>query len=123
MDLLTLIILVLVGCVVVALTQRFIPMPASVRVVFTALAVTVLCCVLLGVAGLGAYNSALIGFVVICLVIYLLETLWFPGPPPRDPGLRSIIYVVLVILLCVWLLYAFGLIGSLRIPLHAPVQR
>jgi hypothetical protein len=92
-------------------------MPAAIRVVFTAIVVTILCCWLLSVAGLGAYNQALLGFVAICLIIYLLETLWWPGRGPADAGLRSIIYVVLVVILIVWLLYAFGLMASLRIPI------
>jgi hypothetical protein len=116
-DLLTLLVVLLVVAIVIWLINRYVPMPAPIRVVATAIVVTILCCWLLGAIGFGAYNGALMGFVCVCLIIYLLETLWWPGHP-NDAGLRNIIHIVLVIILIVWLLYAFGLVGSLRIPIR-----
>lgn len=55
--------------------------------------------------------SLLVVVVILCLVWYLVTT-YVPMPQP----IRTVITVIAVLILCVWLLRAFGVVGT--IPLH-----
>jgi hypothetical protein len=67
-------------------------------------------------------TSGLVGIivtlVVIGLLLYLVELI------PMDRAIKQIIRIIVIIAVVVWLLQAFGLIGSLNNIFHpAPVHR
>jgi hypothetical protein len=115
MDLITLLVVALVVCLVLVLINHFIPMQPPVRVVLNAIVALLVCCWLLSMVGLGAYNGLLVLFVVVCLILYLINTLvvWTPYP-----HYQTWLNVVVVIILCVALLYMAGFLGAanVRIP-------
>jgi hypothetical protein len=63
--------------------------------------------------------SIIVTLVVIGLVLYLIELI------PMDGTIKQIIRVIIIIAVVVWLLQAFGLIGSLSNLFHSspPVIR
>ena len=61
--------------------------------------------------------SIIVTLVVIGLVLYLIELI------PMDRAIKQIIRIIIIIAVVIWLLEAFGLIGSLNSILHpAPVR-
>lgn len=59
----------------------------------------------------------LLGLIVTLVVIGVL--LWLVNTHiPMDPKIKQILNVVVIIVVVLWLLSAFGLIGSLNIPLR-----
>ena len=63
--------------------------------------------------------SIIVTLVVIGLVLYLIELI------PMDGTIKQIIRVIIIIAVVVWLLQAFGLIGSLSNVFHSspPIRR
>jgi len=63
--------------------------------------------------------SIIVYLVVIGLVLYLIELI------PMDRTIKQIIRVIVIIAVVVWLLQAFGLIGSLSNLFHSgpPIRR
>jgi hypothetical protein len=63
--------------------------------------------------------SIIVTLVVIGLVLYLIELI------PMDGTIKQIIRVIIIIAVVVWLLQAFGLIGSLSNMFHStpPIRR
>lgn len=63
--------------------------------------------------------SIIVTLVVIGLVLYLIELI------PMDGTIKQIIRVIVIIAVVVWLLQAFGLIGSLSNMFHStpPIRR
>ena len=61
--------------------------------------------------------SIIISLVVVGLLLYLIDII------PMDGTIKQIIRVIVIIAVIIWLLQAFGLIGSLSNLLHpAPVH-
>jgi hypothetical protein len=61
--------------------------------------------------------SIIISLVVIGLLLYLVELI------PMDRTIKQIIRIIVIIAVVIWLLQAFGLIGSISNLLHpAPVR-
>jgi hypothetical protein len=61
--------------------------------------------------------SIIISLVVVGLLLYLIDII------PMDGTIKQIIRVIVIIAVIIWLLQAFGLIGSLNNLLHpAPVH-
>jgi hypothetical protein len=61
--------------------------------------------------------SIIIALVVIGLVLYLIDII------PMDGTIKQIIRLIIIIAVIIWLLQAFGLIGSISGLLHpAPVR-
>lgn len=61
--------------------------------------------------------SIIVSLVVIGLLLYLIDII------PMDRAIKQIIRIIVIIAVVVWLLEAFGLIGSLNSILHpAPVR-
>lgn len=52
--------------------------------------------------------NVIIVLVVVGVVLYIVETLL-----PIDATIKRIIHIVVVLAVCLWLLQAFGIIGSL----------
>ena len=62
--------------------------------------------------------SIIISLVVVGLLLYLIDII------PMDGTIKQIIRVIVIIAVIIWLLQAFGLIGSLNNLLHpAPVRQ
>jgi len=63
--------------------------------------------------------SIIVYLVVIGLVLYLIELI------PMDRTIKQIIRVIVIIAVVIWLLQAFGLIGSLSNLFHSgpPIRR
>ena len=63
--------------------------------------------------------SIIVYLVVVGLVLYLIELI------PMDRTIKQIIRVIVIIAVVVWLLQAFGLIGSLSNLFHSgpPIRR
>jgi hypothetical protein len=59
--------------------------------------------------------SIIVTLVVIGLVLYLINMI------PMDNTIKQIIHAIIVVLVVVWLLQAFGLIGSIHNLIH-PAQ-
>jgi hypothetical protein len=62
--------------------------------------------------------SIIVTLVVIGLVLYLINLI------PMDNTIKQIIHAIIVVLVVVWLLQSFGLIGSIHNLIHSgpPVQ-
>jgi uncharacterized membrane protein len=56
--------------------------------------------------------SIIVTLVVIGLVLYLINLI------PMDNTIKQIIHAIIVVLVVVWLLQAFGLIGSIHNLIH-----
>jgi hypothetical protein len=56
--------------------------------------------------------SIIVTLVVIGLVLYLINLI------PMDSTIKQIIHAIIVVLVVVWLLQAFGLIGSIHNLIH-----
>ena len=56
--------------------------------------------------------SIIVTLVVIGLVLYLINMI------PMDNTIKQIIHAIIVVLVVVWLLQAFGLIGSIHNLIH-----
>ena len=52
--------------------------------------------------------NVLIVLVVVGVLLYVVETLL-----PIDASIKRIIHIVVILVVCVWLLQVFGIIGSL----------
>ena len=52
--------------------------------------------------------NVLVVLVVVGVLLYVVETLL-----PIDATIRRIIHIVVILAVCIWLLQAFGIIGSL----------
>ena len=61
--------------------------------------------------------SIIVTLVVIGLVLYLIDLI------PMDGTIKQIIWLIIIICVVVWLLQAFGLIGSLNNLLHPGPNR
>jgi len=61
--------------------------------------------------------SIIVALVVIGLVLYLIDLI------PMDGTIKQIIRLIIIICVVVWLLQAFGLIGSLTSLLHPAPNR
>lgn len=57
--------------------------------------------------------SLLIVLVIIGVVLYLVNNYI-----PMDPPIKTVINVIVVLVLCIWLLQAFGIIGGTRFNLR-----
>jgi hypothetical protein len=121
-NLIALLVAVLVVCLVLALINHFIPMPAVARVVLNAVVVLIICCWLLNLVGLGAFNGLLVTFVICCLLLYLINTLI---PWTSYPAYQIWVNVAVALILCIVLLYMAGLLGgvSLNVPVGRPLVR
>lgn len=53
--------------------------------------------------------NVLIVLVVAGVLLYVVETIL-----PIEATIRRIIHIVVILAVCIWLLQAFGIIGSLR---------
>lgn len=53
---------------------------------------------------------SIVGIIVAIVVVGLL--LWAAGQIPMDPTVRRILQVVVVVVLVLWILQAFGLLGG-----------
>jgi uncharacterized membrane protein len=53
----------------------------------------------------------LVLLVVVGLVLYLLQSL-----PGIDPRIKNVITVIVILIVIVWLLQAFGLVSDVRFP-------
>jgi hypothetical protein len=72
-------------------------------------------------AGERMFTSGLVGIIVTLVVIGLL--LYLVDLIPMDRAIKQIIRIIVIIAVVVWLLQAFGLIGSLNSIFHpAPVR-
>jgi hypothetical protein len=61
--------------------------------------------------------SVIISLVIVGLLLYLVDLI------PMDRAIKQIIRIIVIIAVVIWLLEAFGLIGSLGNLLHpAPVR-
>lgn len=52
--------------------------------------------------------NVIIVLVIVGVLLYVVETLL-----PIDATIKRIIHVVIILAVCIWLLQAFGIIGSL----------
>ena len=52
--------------------------------------------------------NVLVVLVIVGVLLYIVETLL-----PIEATIKRIIHIVVVLALCIWLLQAFGIIGSL----------
>ncbi len=59
----------------------------------------------------------LVVLIIVGVVLWLVNTMI-----PMDPKIKTIINVVVVLLVCLWLLQVFGLIGSINGPLVPRVR-